>query len=246
MKRAFNRAILKRIAKYAFSDSLVAVFFNPFWLCRKSLYRAISTCAPTMGGVVLDFGCGTSPYKDLFINAKKYLGLEFDTPENRRSKHADYYYDGKTLPIENGTIDVILSTQTIEHIPNVKEIVHEWGRILAPEGQLVLTVPFMWPEHEVPFDFQRYTSHGIKLLLEDAGFEVTHHERLLCDCRAPAQLFIAWMYDSLVWHDRTPIIQLMTAVFIFATVCGVASLLAKLFPHNTNTYADNFILATKK
>ena len=41
-----------------------------------------------------------------------------------------------------------------------------------PGGALVLTVPFLARLHEEPYDFFRYTRHGLRTLLEDGGFEV--------------------------------------------------------------------------
>jgi len=38
----------------------------------------------------------------------------------------------------------------------------------------LITVPFVWDEHEIPYDFERYTSYGIKHLLENHGFEIVN------------------------------------------------------------------------
>jgi len=42
--------------------------------------------------------------------------------------------------------------------------------VLAPYGPICLTAPFVWPLHEEPFDFDRYTNHSLELMLERAGF----------------------------------------------------------------------------
>ncbi|GAB1254831.1 hypothetical protein Defa_23180 [Desulfovibrio sp. TH_2024_36128] len=83
-------------------------------------------------------------------SATEYIGLEYDSPENRRYKRADIYYDGQTIPLDDASIDSVLSTQTLEHVPNPEQIVTEWARILRPGGQLLLTMPFMWPECNLP------------------------------------------------------------------------------------------------
>jgi hypothetical protein len=41
-----------------------------------------------------------------------------------------------------------------------------------------MTVPFYYPEHEIPFDYFRYTQFGLKHLLESAGFKVIEMEWL--------------------------------------------------------------------
>jgi len=142
-------------------------------------------------------------------------------------------------------VDSILSTQTLEHVPNPERIVEEWARVLRPEGQLLLTVPFMWPEHEMPHDFQRYTTNGMRLLLEKTGFAIVHQERLLCDCRAAAQLFQAWLYDVLRLGARGKIVQIALTTLFFAPISLAATALAALAPQNPNSYLDNVILARR-
>ncbi len=218
---------------------------NPFWLCRRALYAKLREYGPRLTGTVLDFGCGTGPYRDLLASATKYTGLEYDSPENRLHKRADIFYDGQTIPLDDASVDSVLSTQTIEHVPNPERIVQEWARILRPDGALLFTVPFMWPEHEMPYDFQRYTTNGLRKLLEENGFEVLAQERLLSDCRAPAQLFLAWLHDVLRLGSRKPVVQLLLTTLLFAPVSLFATILAAITPTNTNTYMDNMIFAKR-
>ena len=97
----------------------------------------------------------------------------------------------------------------------------------------------------MPYDFQRYTTNGLRRLLEATGFEILSQERLLADCRAPAQLFLAWLYDVLRFGARKRIVQLLLTVFLFAPVSLLASALAVLTPKSMNTYMDNLIFARR-
>lgn len=240
-----KQRLLSFVAANQFCPSFAGVFVNPFWLCRRALYHKLYAHAPHLLGRVLDFGCGTGPYQALLTSATEYIGLEYDSPENRRYKRADIYYDGQTIPLDDASIDSVLSTQTLEHVPNPEQIVTEWARILRPGGQLLLTMPFMWPEHEMPYDFQRYTTNGLRKLLEENGFEIFKQERLLSDCRAPAQLFLAWLYDTLQLGSRRTSVQLLLAAFLCAPVSLAATALSKITPQNTNTYMDNMVLAKR-
>ena len=228
-----------------FFPRFVDVLVNPFWLCRRELYKKMCVYAPRLSDVVLDFGCGTGPYKSLLASAAQYTGLEYDSPENRATKNADIYYDGQSIPLEDASINGILSTQTLEHVPNPERIVEEWARIMRPGGYLLLTIPLMWPEHEMPYDFQRYTTNGIRTLLENNGFEIVSQERLLCDCRAPAQLFFAWLYDVLKLGSRSLPVRLGGTAVLFAPVSLVATALAAVMPKSSNTYLDNLVFARR-
>ena len=244
MLRYCKKAIHSFIDANQFYPSIFGILVNPFWLCRRALYKKLCEYAPLLVGVVLDFGCGTGTYRDLLTSATKYIGLEYDSPDNRRCKQADLYYDGNIIPLEDGSMDNVLSTQTIEHIPNPERIGAEWRRILRPGGKVLLTVPFMWPEHEMPYDFQRYTTNGLRNLLERNGFEIISQDRLLCDCRAPAQIFLAWLYDILHLGARKPIINLILTACLFAPISLAATLLAVITTQQ-NTYLDNIILAKR-
>lgn len=227
-----------------FSPSWVNVATNPFWLSRRAIYRAIECLGPQLQGKVVDFGCGTIPYRRLLTQCQEYVGLDFDSPRARDLAVADMFYDGVTIPIEKGSVDGLLSTQSLEHVSNPEQIVAEWARVLREGGRLLVTVPLMWPEHEVPWDFHRYTSQGLRNLIERHGFEVVAFHKLLPDCRALAQLFIAWAYDAWLSKRGRWSRAILTAL-ICTPVVLLASLLAAISSKSSNTYLDNVILARR-
>lgn len=230
----------------SFSSTWLAIFVNPFWLCRRALALGLSDMAPRLTGDVLDFGAGSQPYRSLLKNCSSYVSLEYDTPQNRMRKVADIFYDGKTIPVQDHSYDGILSTQTLEHVPNPDVIVAEWARVLKDGGMLLITMPFMWPEHEMPYDYQRYSSGGLRFLLERFGFEIVEQHRLLSDCRAPAQLFLAWIFDAILVKCRPKVMRFLLIPVLCTPISILASLLAAISPRNSNTYLDNLVLARCK
>lgn len=60
----------------------------------------------------------------------------------------------------------------LEHVNNPHLVISEIKRVLKDEGIVIITVPFLVPEHADPYDFQRYTPHGLAFLLENKGFKV--------------------------------------------------------------------------
>ena len=94
-----------------FNPGILGIFINPFYFVRKELYKNISLLGKQIGGKVLDIGCGSKPYQKLFTNTKEYVGMEFDSPENRKRSSADIFYDSKHFPFENETFNSVIFTQ---------------------------------------------------------------------------------------------------------------------------------------
>ena len=75
------------------------------------------------------------------------------------------------MPIEDAAFDAVLCTQVLEHLEWPRESVKEMYRVLKPGGTLYMTVPMASPEHQVPYDFFRYTSYGLESICKNAGFQ---------------------------------------------------------------------------
>jgi SAM-dependent methyltransferase len=115
--------------------------------------------------VVLDVGCGHKPYRECF-GAAQYLGMDHAADDSA----PDFLGDACRLPVRTGSVDIVFSSQVIEHVPRPEQMLLELRRVLKPNGRLVLTGPMYWPLHEEPFDFYRFTKHGFAFLLQNAGF----------------------------------------------------------------------------
>ena len=76
------------------------------------------------------------------------------------------------LPFRPGTFDGVVSLAVLEHSPVPRKVVHELNAALRTGGQLLIVVPTLWEEHQMPNDFYRFTRYGISRLLEEAGFEI--------------------------------------------------------------------------
>jgi SAM-dependent methyltransferase len=123
------------------------------------------------GGVILDAGCGAQRYKP-FFERSKYIGQEHPIAgaKNKGLKKYDILCDVKRIPLDDCSIDAVLSTSSLEHFEHPDEFAKEAYRILKTGGRLFINAPFAYEEHEIPYDFQRYTRYGMKRLYEKAGF----------------------------------------------------------------------------
>ena len=117
-------------------------------------------------------GAGQAPYKK-FFKESNYIAVDFGKGEtNWDYSGIDIVADIHKLPIRNEIADVALLTEVLEHSHSPQITLSEIARILKPGGRLYLTVPQGLGEHQVPFDFFRYTQYGLRVLCERAGLNV--------------------------------------------------------------------------
>lgn len=85
----------------------------------------------------------------------------------------DIIGDAHNLPFSESSYDFIICSELFEHLNNPQQVLSECYRILKPGGQLLITVPFMFPIHPDPYDFGRYTDQFWESQLESLGFSNT-------------------------------------------------------------------------
>ena len=88
----------------------------------------------------------------------------------------DAFADLESLPFKDSSFDRILCIVVLEHSSEPGRVIEEFGRVLAAGGTVHLVVPQMWEEHQRPHDYFRFTSNGIRYLMERAGFRVSRIE----------------------------------------------------------------------
>lgn len=116
---------------------------------------------------VVDYGCGPKPYRPLFGPATRYLGA--DLPDN---KEADVILDTNGgLPLANECSDVVISSQVLEHVLDVKQYLGECRRVMRSGGLLLLSTHGSWIYHPHPTDVRRWTGWGLQFEIEQCGFK---------------------------------------------------------------------------
>jgi SAM-dependent methyltransferase len=140
-------------------------------LAHRQLNNALVLAAREHArGRLLDIGCGNKPYVPMFAPyVTEHIGVEHaDSPHALDA--ADIIAGAYEIPLPDASVDTVLLAEVLEHLEEPERGLREAHRLLAPGGKIILTAPFMWPIHEEPRDFYRYSPFGLRHLLESAGF----------------------------------------------------------------------------
>jgi SAM-dependent methyltransferase len=82
--------------------------------------------------------------------------------------------DAHRLPFKSESFDIIVANNVIEHLADAPLGVAEMRRVLRPGGTLLYTIPFLYPVHEAPRDYARFTEHGLRHLFREFGSVEVH------------------------------------------------------------------------
>ena len=146
---------------------LPSSFFHEDYRFFQQIISLIHPYMDKSYGTILDFGAGNSPYKDLF-ECKSYVSL--DVAQNESRSIDLIVKPGEEIPLPEDSIDLALCMDVLEHCDEPKFVLQELRRVLKPGGHLLISVPFINREHEMPNDFFRYTSSLFGKVLNDNDF----------------------------------------------------------------------------
>ncbi|MFL5963576.1 MAG: class I SAM-dependent methyltransferase [Gaiellaceae bacterium] len=142
---------------------------SPTWVVRHALAEWLRAQAAELESRapvrVLDVGCGPKPYYPFFAHvSSEYIGV--DVVENPA---AELRGPIEALPVEDGSFDVVLCTQVLEHSDDPAQAVRELRRVTAPGGRVLASTHGVQVYHPSPVDYWRWTHEGLRRLFEQSA-----------------------------------------------------------------------------
>jgi SAM-dependent methyltransferase len=137
------------------------------WVVRHALAQWLRAQAAELERVgtplrILDVGCGVKPYYPFFARvASSYIGV--DVVENPAAELRGQVED---LPVEDGSFDVVLCTQVLEHADDPPQAVRELRRVTAAGGLVLASTHGVQVYHPSPVDYWRWTHEGLRRLFD--------------------------------------------------------------------------------
>lgn len=145
---------------------------HPQWLLgdRGPVLTRLRALPP---GRVLDVGCSDRWVESALQAGSEYIGVDYYvTGKLMYGSRPDVFADAAKLPFPSESMDAVVILDVVEHLEFPREALEEISRVLKPGGQLVLSMPFLYPIHDAPHDYQRYTSHGLIREVESVGMHL--------------------------------------------------------------------------
>lgn len=126
------------------------------------------------GQVVFDAGAGDGHWKNNIKKTVRYISMDLGVGDaNVDYSHLDINGDLREIPLDDNSVDVIICIQVLEHLPEPWKVIKEFYRVLKPGGYIYASCPQGEPQHQVPYDFYRYTIFGLQSIFTTNGFSIS-------------------------------------------------------------------------
>lgn len=195
-------------------------------------------------GNVLDIGAGSMEIQNFLPPESFYTALDYlETAVGWYGTLPHVFGDGQSLPIKSCSIDTVLILDVLEHLPRPDEAIQEIARVLRPGGRVIIQVPFLYPTHDSPRDFHRWTIHGLRNLAAIQGFTVIEETAignsletaaLLCNIAASKTL-LGWVKN---WN---PMLVFSPVLLFSIPVLNLTALLLSLFSKKDTSFMPHSI-----
>lgn len=143
------------------------LFATPHYVIERIKREKAKIFCALLSGKVADVGCGFSPYRKYLTGISDYTAVETEL-----RYRPNVIASATKLPFASESLDGVILTEVLEHLPEPAEALAEAKRVLKQQGLIYITVPLTWGLHYVPNDYYRFTHYGLSHLVRKEGFEV--------------------------------------------------------------------------
>ena len=150
----YTREFLKRYPRFYY---FIADLFGPMWWTGLGPKKFFKRFCVHINCVLINLGSGP-----------KMLGNNVSNIDLYPYRGVSLVADILQLPLRDNSVDCIVCDTVIEHVNSPEVLIKEIQRVLVPGGKAYITAPFLYPFHDSPSDFMRWTKAGfVKLLGEN-------------------------------------------------------------------------------
>ena len=200
---------------------------HPQWLLGP---RRLPPGVEALAGRILDVGAGDRWIGQRLASNADYVALDYPaTGAALYGAKPDVFADASSLPFRSESFDAVVCLEVLEHVRSPALVLAEISRVLKPGSRVWFSTPFLYPVHDAPFDYQRFTEHGWRVALEGCGLELVGIEKR-GHAIATAGLLLCLAVAGGVLNGKSPLSWLMApvAAVLIPAVNVTAWLMSKL------------------
>ncbi|MEO8984133.1 MAG: class I SAM-dependent methyltransferase, partial [Rhodanobacter sp.] len=150
---------------------LRSTVLHPQWLAFREDAVQRRWVKQVASGRVLDIGSADGHMRNL-LERCEYVALDYPvTAQGLYGTRPDIFADAAALPFADACMDTVLLLEVLEHVRDARGVLGEISRVLKPGGVLLLSIPFLYPLHDAPHDYRRYTAPGLEDAIRRAGLD---------------------------------------------------------------------------
>lgn len=158
-----------------FTEKYGASIIHPQFIILRHHYNSLKEAKKYAKGKLIDIGCGNM-YAQVALQAQisGYTGVDYPKTKQMYPTNLkpEILAEASNIPVPKESYDTVLMLTVVEHLYKPQEAFNESYRILKKGGNMILTVPFMYPIHDRPHDYYRYTPFALNKMLKESGFKV--------------------------------------------------------------------------
>jgi SAM-dependent methyltransferase len=147
---------------------------HPQWFAYFREEKKLKATCANLSGWILDIGCASAKPRRQLGQDADYIGVDYySTAVDWYNTRPDVFADAQALPFHANSIDHCLLLDVLEHIPDPDRCLASIHDALKQGGTLTIQVPFMYPLHDVPLDYHRWTQFGLREAARRNGYRIT-------------------------------------------------------------------------
>lgn len=207
---------------------------HPQWLVLRHRTETKSWVKRHAHGIVVDIGCGNGRLREQLGDTVRYIGIDYPTTiALGYSGTADIHANATELPIATASIDTVILLDVLEHLDAPDRAIAEASRVLRSGGKLLIHVPCLYPLHDEPHDYQRWTRHGLKCLLQQHGLDIEEIRESTTPLETAAALFSIALSKAILDAIRYPgptLLLIPPILFLIPIINITGWILSSLMP----------------
>jgi len=202
---------------------------HPQWLLGT---RRAPTGLSKQAGRILDIGSADGWLRKHLAEGCEYIAFDYPATATHLYKTKPHVFgDACRLPFADGAFDHVACLEVLEHVRDPDAVLGEVARVLKAGGRAHFSMPFLYPVHDAPHDYQRWTEFGWVRSARNAGFEV--HDLMASSHPVVAAAVLGCLALAAPLQSAKPHVQALLLVPTSVMVCSInvaAWLLSRCWP----------------